>query len=72
MSDQLEHGMTDDAFSRLTSLAWQLKALGQAQQVDDLPEEAKEVMGQLVERLANEITLIAGEETKPLRALHAV
>lgn len=72
MSTELNYGMTDDAFARLAALSWQLKALGQAQQVDELPEEAKERLGELVERLANEITLITGEEIHQLRSLRAV
>lgn len=68
---ELKYGMSDDVFERLASLAWQIKALGQAQQLDALPEDAKERLGELVERLGNELTYITGEEIQFLENVGA-
>jgi len=55
-----------DKAQRLSTVSWQLKALGQAIQCDNLSEEAKEWLAGLVEQLADELTYIAGEHVRPM------
>lgn len=64
-----EFQMIDNDHAReLATLAWQVKSLGEAMRQPEISTESVEWLAMLVERLGDELTLIAGEHIKPLPA----